>query len=170
MHVLERMLVHQRSKVCVYRVCHTHTHAHTHTHTHTHTHILNYPPEVNPHSPYAFMYDIIINYVEGEELVPLVPNATIVDKDNTTLVRLVTRLLNLYDQPLEVLSVVGDHPNIIVITVSSGTIPDYMYVMEQSCTNLSHCIILRRCPEVHAPTSLLLCHTLSAHHLCHEGL
>ena len=129
---------------------------------------VNYPPEVNLHGPVAFMYDTIINYVEGEGPVPLAPNTTIVDKDNTTIVRLVARLLNLYDQPLEVLSVFGDHPNIIVITVSCGTIPDY--VMEQSCTNLSHCIILGRCPEVHAPTSLLLCHTLSAHHLCHEGL
>ena len=91
---------------------------------------VNYPPEVNLHGPVAFMYDTIINYVEGEGPVPLAPNATIVDKDNTTLVRLVARLLNLYDQPLEVLSVFGDHPNIIVITVSCGTIPDY--VMEQS--------------------------------------
>ena len=129
---------------------------------------VNYPPVVNLHGLVTFMYDTIINYVEGEGPVPLAPYATIVDKDNTTLVRLVARLLNLYDQPLEVLSVFGEHPNIIVITVSSGTIPDY--VMEQSCTNLSHCIILRRCPEVHTHTSLLLCHTLSAHHLCHEGL
>ena len=81
------------SKVCahiLYRVCHTPP-------PHTHTHTLNYPPEVNHHSPFAIMYDIIINYVEGEGPVPLAPNTTIVDKDNTTLVRLVTRLLNLYD-------------------------------------------------------------------------
>ena len=89
------------------------------------------------------MYDIIINYVEGEGPVPLAPNATIDDKDNTTLVRLVARLLNLYDQPLEVLSVFGDHPNIIVsydnmtgILDLSGVAPIADYV--QLLRNLSY--------------------------------
>ena len=43
---------------------------------------VNYPTEVNLHGPVAYMYDIIINYVEGEGPVLLAHNATIVDKDN----------------------------------------------------------------------------------------